>query len=811
MLNRFQVSRNRFQVTWTQAVMARLLLRRRRRLQRQRTQQRQLASFEPLEIRTLLSASALLGGIDQPDHGDDEVHSHPVFAPGTSQAYVDSFNDNIGAAGGTGVGGFNSSRWTTTATNGSGLTQGAPTTLTWSIVSDGTAIPALGGINTESSAGSNLVAYLGGIYGVTTNDSNYTDEPWFAHFQSVFSPWSQLTGINYVYSAADDGAAFTNTTANPGVLSVRGDVRIGGHYIDGNSNVLAYNFFPNHGDMVIDTGDNFFSDTIVNNANNSRRLRNTLAHEAGHGIGLNHVDSNNAAFLMEPFISTAFDGPQLDDILAAQRMYGDDFEPNDTAATARSFGILAVGQSLTVGPNGNTTFVGANDVQFISIDGTSDTDFYSFTATTAGSVSATLTPQGATYNQGPQGGTQTSLNTSTLNVLDVQLIGTNGSTVLANGATSPAGPFKTLSFLVPSAGTYYVKVTGTVDNVQTYRLNVGLTSVTPAGVSIVQSGGTTEVVEGGATDSYAVALSSQPSSNVTIAIGSSSQVTMSTTSLIFTPTNWNVAQTVTVTAVNDLLSEGFHVATLSHSVTSTDFAYNSLNPSDVRVVITDDDTAALSVSISPNSFSENGGSAIGTVTRNTADVSQAFEATLVSSDTSELTVPASVTIPAGASSATFTVTAVDDTLLDGTQAATITAFANTAGGSLDGSFGNGGLAAIPDYQQNLQPSFPEIVEQPDGKYIVAGRHLTLTDAWNVIRLNRDGALDSTFGVGGVVTTTFPSDIQPQGIALYPDGQILVLGRSLAGSNHGVARYASSGVLNLQINPTTSGSVAGIPH
>jgi hypothetical protein len=81
----------------------------------------------------------------------------------------------------------------------------------------------------------------------------------------------------------------------------------------------------------------------------------------------------------------------------------------------------------------------------------------------------------------------------------------------------------------------------------------------------------------------------------------------------------------------------------------------------------------------------------------------------------------------------------------------------------------------------------------------------------VIRLNRDGALDSTFGVGGVVTTTFPSDIQPQGIALYPDGQILVLGRSLAGSNHGVARYASSGVLNLQINPTTSGSVAGIPH
>lgn len=383
----------------------------------------------------------------------------------------------------------------------------------------------------------------------------------------------------------------------------------------------------------------------------------------------------------------------------------------------------------------------------------------------------------------------------------MQLIGTNGTTVLANGATSPVGALKTLNFVVPSAGTYYVKVTGTVDNVQMYRLNVGLTSVMPAGVSIVQSGGSTEVAEGGATDTYSVTLTSQPSSNVTIAISGGSQVTTSTTTLTFTPTNWNVAQTVTVTAVNDLLSEGFHIATLSHTVTSSDLAYSSLSPSNVRVIITDNDTAVLSVSISPNSVSENGGSAIGTVTRNTADISQALVVTLVSSDTSELTVPAFVTILAGADSATFMVTAVDDTLLDGTQTATVTAFSNTTGGSLDSSFGSGGFAAIPDYRQNLQPSFPEIVEQPDGKYIVAGRHLTLNNAWNVTRLNRDGSLDSTFGVGGVATTTFPSDIQPQGIALYPDGQILVLGRSLAGSNHGVARYTSSGVLNLQINPT----------
>ena len=58
-----------------------------------------------------------------------------------------------------------------------------------------------------------------------------------------------------------------------GVLGTRGDVRIGGHLIDGNSNVLAYNFFPNHGEMIIDTGDSFYSGTT----NNSRGLRNTTA------------------------------------------------------------------------------------------------------------------------------------------------------------------------------------------------------------------------------------------------------------------------------------------------------------------------------------------------------------------------------------------------------------------------------------------------------------------------------------------------------------------------------------------------------
>ena len=91
----------------------------------------------------------------------------------------------------------------------------------------------------------------------------------------------------------------------------------------------------------------------------------------------------------------------------------------------------------------------------------------------------------------------------------------------------------------------------------------------------------------------------------------------------------------------------------------------------------------LSLTITPTSFSENGGSATGTVTRNSPTTSS-LTVTLLSGDTSEATVPSSVTILAGQASATFAVTAINDGDSDGTQTATITATAmgHTAGTSL---------------------------------------------------------------------------------------------------------------------------------
>nr|MCU0720039.1 Ig-like domain-containing protein [Pirellula sp.] len=74
---------------------------------------------------------------------------------------------------------------------------------------------------------------------------------------------------------------------------------------------------------------------------------------------------------------------------------------------------------------------------------------------------------------------------------------------------------------------------------------------------------------------------------------------------------------------------------------------------------------------------ENGGTAIGTVSRTASSVSGDVTVTLTSSDTTEATVPATVVIPDGQRSVTFPITAVDDALFDRTQSVVITA--STAG------------------------------------------------------------------------------------------------------------------------------------
>jgi len=348
-------------------------------------------------------------------------------------------------------------RWSTTATDGAGLTQGDPTTLTWSIVPDGTTV---GGFAGEPASPSNLIAFLDGIYGAGPGGSDLTLRPWFSVIQSIFTAWSAQIGVHYVYEANDDGSSLANF---PGVIGTRGDVRISGHTIDGNSGILAYNFFPNNSDMVVDTGDNFFNVTT----NNSIRLRNVLTHEHGHGLGLSHVCPVNQTKLMEPFVSTAFDGVQFDDRLAGNRGYGDPGEypgQNDLYTTATDFGAVAVpgNQSLEV-----------------SIDDNSDSDYFSFTVPAGTELSVTLTPTGFVYLSGAQNAdgscsAGTSFNAQNQSDLSLEVYGTSGTNLLASANANGAGSGESIPnlALTGGAGTYYVRVLGSANRAQMYFLQL---------------------------------------------------------------------------------------------------------------------------------------------------------------------------------------------------------------------------------------------------------------------------------------------------------------------------------------------------
>ena len=79
-------------------------------------------------------------------------------------------------------------------------------------------------------------------------------------------------------------------------------------------------------------------------------------------------------------------------------------------------------------------------------------------------------------------------------------------------------------------------------------------------------------VKEGETGTYAVVLHTRPAVNVTVTPGSSSNKNVarvvSTGALTFTPSNWNVAQKVIVTGVEDDLRTGDRSATVGHTVSS---------------------------------------------------------------------------------------------------------------------------------------------------------------------------------------------------------------------------------------------------
>jgi serralysin len=373
-------------------------------------------------------------------------------------------------------------RWTTTGAGSTGG-RGSPVTIFWSFVPDGVGQPGRNG--GADIAPSNLFATLDGQFAMEGGRA-----AWIGVFEASFARYSQLTGINFVrvrtrdvngsLNEWDDGSAY----GAPGDGVLRGDIRIGMRNIDGPQNILAFNQFPNAGDMTMDSSELWAvpAQGQPANANRFRSMLNTVMHELGHALGLNHVCPNNGTKLMEPFASEDFYGPQQDDIRALQDLYGDKFEPNNSSLTpfvitpaingaiVRQFGQLPGGLAI---PPASTTL--------LSIGQPGDDDWFAIDMNGAGTLTITAAPVGTTYNAGPQdqqadpnceaGGQVNALRAANLGI---NLFGADRATVLGVAVGGALGASEILSNAIVPAGRAYLRIysTNTPNSAQFYTLRI---------------------------------------------------------------------------------------------------------------------------------------------------------------------------------------------------------------------------------------------------------------------------------------------------------------------------------------------------
>jgi len=141
------------------------------------------------------------------------------------------------------------------------------------------------------------------------------------YFRQALAGWARRTGVRY-FELADDGLAMEQSVAP---TNARGDIRFGAVDLPGSS-FAAYNAAPSvsgsvgvgGGDMLINAVQ-FTSGVLSDPTQSYVLLRNLVAHEHGHGLGMLHVVPCANEKLMEPTVTGLFDGVQSDDARGGMR------------------------------------------------------------------------------------------------------------------------------------------------------------------------------------------------------------------------------------------------------------------------------------------------------------------------------------------------------------------------------------------------------------------------------------------------------------------------------------------------------------
>ena len=134
----------------------------------------------------------------------------------------------------------------------------------------------------------------------------------------------------------------------------------------------------------------------------------------------------------------------------------------------------------------------------------------------------------------------------------------------------------------------------------------------------------------------------------------------------------------------------------------------------------------------------------------------------------------------------------------------------TADGALDTSFGSGGVARVN--LNTIDYGLALAVDASD-RIVVAGTTVNINENFAVLRFTADGQPDTTFNGGdpantsGGVTTDFNRDDRAQAIAIQADGRIVAAGYAGgAASDFAGARYLPDGRLDTSFGTAGTGKV-----
>ena len=199
---------------------------------------------------------------------------------------------------------------------------------------------------------------------------------WQKEFARALQTWSNVSNLNFHF-VSDDGSA-TGTSGLAQGDSRFGDIRLGGHTLDG---FLAYAYYPSSttkgGDITLSPDFTYHIGTYID-------LYSVLLHEVGHSLGLGHSTSGT---IMYDTIVSVYSGLTSDDIAGIQSIYG--ARQEDSYDSAARNDDLATASALNVDSGGNVS---------ITADLTSmaDVDAYAIVApdNTDGALSVSIDTSG---------------------------------------------------------------------------------------------------------------------------------------------------------------------------------------------------------------------------------------------------------------------------------------------------------------------------------------------------------------------------------------------------------------------------------